>query len=230
MITPPRRILIGGIALLALAVTLYAAPPREYSFDHGTTLEPGFTQQITASPVIEFGGVGYTATGLAAAFDANNTYANDQCAWVTLGPDVSNSGPTVRAKQQDAARDYVWWEIFSGQYSKVWKVIDGTSTQVGSLFDGGSGSYYATGQKVTLVATGTTYTFFKNGVAAADVSVSIADATLATGSAGFATASGGGGLADWHGADGDCTVIASPLHGGQILHGVGALFLVPLGR
>lgn len=170
------------------------ALPRSYSFDNGTTLAAGFTQQYGSSPVIEFGGVGYSGTGQAAAFDSSNSYNDDHWSEVTLDSTVNQMGPTVRASGVDGAADYYWADVFSGQYLILYKILNGGSpSQIGATFDGGAADYFQADQVIRLTATGTTLTVARNG----STIKTETDSAIASGSAGFAA--GIGNMRAWQG-------------------------------
>jgi len=164
-------------------------------------------------------GEGY-AGGMAAAFDANSTYSDVQYSQLVIRSTPPNSvGPTVRASATGASRNFMWLEINSDQFMRFYSVVAGTSTQIGSTFDGGAG-YFAVGQTIQLSANGTTYSFFKNGSACCGTSAT--DSALASGAAGFATA--GGSIDDWEGGDDSAPPSTKP---GLLLRGVAAFFVPP---
>jgi hypothetical protein len=191
--------LLALVAALALGVvTLHATTLRTYSFDNGSTLQAGFTQQITASPVIEFGGVGYSGTGEAAAFDANHTYANDQYSEITLDSTINQVRIHVRAKQQDAARDAYFAEVFSDRFLLIYKCIDGTNSQVGSTVDAGAG-FFVADAVIRVQISSDSLTVKKNGT---DITGAIGismGGQLTAGSAGFGMV--GGNIRAWEGGD-----------------------------
>ncbi len=182
---------------------------RAYSFDNGVTLAAGFTQQNTSNPIIEFGGVGYTAAGPSSAFDANNTYGAAHYSEVTLDSTINDIGPTVCAKQQDASRDHYFAQIFNASFWKIFKCIDTTDTQIGSTGTFSSsalGRDVAADDVVRLEYSAGTLTM---KVGATTVDTQSGDGALTTGSAGFRA--GGGNMRAWAGGDlgGGGGVIAS---------------------
>jgi len=173
--------------------------PRTYSFDNGTTLEAGFTQQYTAAPVIEISGLGYTPGGPSAAFDSANSYGAAHFSEVTLDSTINESGPTVCAKEQDANKDHYFGKCYSTQFWQVFKCLDGTDTQIGST---GTFTASALGRDVVaddvfrLEYSGGTLTVKVNGIT---IDTQSGDAALTTGGAGFRVSPGN--LRAWQGGN-----------------------------
>lgn len=124
----------------------------------------------------------------------NNTFTDDQYSWLTYTTVSSNEWTGVILRAASLATSTLMRVSAFGNTYRLYKIISGTETQIGSAYS----KTRANGDLIKAWVVGTTYYASFNGVE----ETPITDSSIASGYAGFCVGAPSHIVDDWQGGDG----------------------------